>query len=106
MFQCRVLTLTFWQAASDLHPQFENKDKDDAIRATLKQIYEMTPIYFPDYVLEYFPKVMQQFIVSEQSKKPNERVANERMLIDSSNKQYKLWLKKRVDDDYQRFFGK
>ena len=76
------------------------------IRALLKQIYETTPIHFPDYVLEYFPKVMQQFIVFEQSKKPNERVSNERMSLDSSYKPYKLWLKKRVDDDYQRFYGK
>lgn len=60
-----------------------------------------TPIYFHDYVIEYFPKVMQDFFQKEQ-----QQVKQDTLYTDSSNKQYKMALKKRVEDDYKRFLGK
>jgi mediator of RNA polymerase II transcription subunit 23 len=84
--------------AFDLLPQYENKEKEDAIKSTLKQIFDTTPIYFHEHVIEHFPKVLQQFIVAEQSKKLSEKIN-----IDSSNKQYKSNLKKLVENDYKLF---
>jgi hypothetical protein len=77
--------------SSDLYP-LENKDKDDPIRAILRDIVKTTPIYFHDYVLQYFPKLIQEFFAKEQQH-----------LGDSSIKQYKAALKNKVDEDYKRF---
>jgi hypothetical protein len=77
--------------SSDLYP-LENKDKDDPIRAILREIVKTTPVYFHDYVLQYFPKLVQEFFAKEQQH-----------MGDSSIKQYKSALKMKVDEDYKRF---
>ena len=58
-----------------------------------------TPIHFHEHIVEHFPKVLQDFFNREQ------QLRNEHFYVDSSNKQYKLYLKRRVDEDYKRFLG-
>ncbi|CAF0729586.1 unnamed protein product [Brachionus calyciflorus] len=93
MVIARAIHLT----SSDLFP-FENKEKDDALRSLLRDIMQKTPIYFHDYTLEYFPKVIQDFFRKEQ-----QQLRPELFYTDSSNRQYKLALKKKVDEDLTRF---
>ncbi len=80
-----------------MHP-LENKDKDDALKSLLREIMKVTPIYFPDYVVEYFPKVLKDFFLQEQT-----QLRNERMYIDSSFVEYKNALRNKVNEDYSRF---
>jgi len=83
--------------SSDLFP-LENKEKDDALRSLLREIMKTTPIYFHSYAIDSFPKVIQDFFIKEQS-----QTNKETYHVDSSNKNYKLVLKKKVEDDYKRF---
>ena len=53
-----------------------------------------TPIYFHDYVLQHFPKIIQDYFIKEQQH-----------LGDSSNVQYKIALKMKVEEDWKRFLG-
>lgn len=76
----------------------ENKEKDEPLRSLLREIMQKTPIYFHDYVLEFFPKIIQDFFVKEQ-----QQMRPDTFYTDSSNKQYKLALKKKVDEDFSRF---
>jgi mediator of RNA polymerase II transcription subunit 23 len=92
-----VIARAIHMTASDLNPSFENKEKDDSLRTLLSEIMKITPIYFPDYMIAYFPKVIQQFFINEQNK------MNPNILVDSSNRSYKIALKKRVEDDYKQF---
>ena len=89
----RAILLT----STDLHP-LENKDKDDALKNLLNEIMKITPLYFPDQVIESFPKVLSEFFMKEQI-----NVKIERFYLDSSNVQYKNLLKNKVDEDYARF---
>jgi hypothetical protein len=81
--------------ASDMHP-LENKDKEDPVRSTLREIMKTTQVYFHDYVLQYFPRVLQEFFVKEQQQQHH-------IGDSSSNKQYKTQLRMKVDEDYKRF---
>lgn len=81
----------------------DNKDKEDILRTLLRDIIQKTPIYFHDYALEHFPKVIQEFFLKEQQQTRPETFRVE--YADSSNKQYKIALKKKVDEDYKRFLG-
>jgi hypothetical protein len=85
--------------ASDLFP-LENKEKDDALKSLLREIMKTTPIYFHSYVTDSFPKVIQDFFVKEQL-----QTKQETLYADSSNKNYKIYLKKKVEEDYKRFLG-
>ena len=80
----------------------ENKDKDDALKSLLRDIMKMTPIHFPDYVVQHFPKVLNDFFTSPEQI----QIKSERIYIDSSSIEYKIALKKKVDEDYARFIGK
>ncbi len=88
----RAIVLT----STDLHP-LENKDKDDALKTLLNEIMKNTPLFFPDHVLERFPKVLSDFFLKDQI-----AMKTERFYLDSSNIQYKQMLKSRVEDDYLR----
>jgi hypothetical protein len=57
----------------------------------------MTPIYFHDYTVKYFPKIMQDFFTKEQQQ--------QNCPGDASNRQIKMALKHKVDDDWKRFLG-
>ena len=85
--------------ASDLHP-LENKEKDESLRNLIKEIMRTTPIYFPDYIVDQFPKLLADFFSREQ-----QQLRNEPIYIDPSNRQYKVVLKKKVEEDYARFLG-
>lgn len=89
----RAIVLT----STDLHP-LENKDKDDALKTLLNEIMKNTPLYFPDHIVESFPKVLSDFF-----KKDQINLKNERFYLDSSNNQYKGLLSSKVDEDYKRF---
>jgi hypothetical protein len=78
----------------------ENKERDESLRYLLREIVKTTPIYFHDYVLNHFPKLIQEFFLKEQV-----QLRQELIYTDSSNKTYKLYLKKKVDEDYKRFLG-
>ena len=92
-----VIARAIHLTASDLHP-LENKDKDDAIRNLLRDVMKMTPIYFPDYVIQHFPKVVQDFFIQEQT-----QIRSERIYVDSSFVEYKNALRKKVEEDYIAF---
>ena len=83
-----------------MHP-LENKEKDDALRNLIKEIMRITPIYFPDYITEQFPKLLAEFFSREQ-----QQLRNDPFYLDPSNKQYKNLLKNKVQEDYTRFLGK
>lgn len=69
------------------------------LKSLLKDIYQKTPIFFHEYTLEHFPRVMQDFFKREQQIRP------ELIYTDSSNRQYKIALKNKVDEDVARFLG-
>jgi len=83
-----------------LHP-LENKEKDDALKNLLRDIMKATPIYFPDYVVQHFPKILYNFFTAPEQA----QIKSERIYIDSSFIEYKSALKKKVDEDYIRFVG-
>ncbi len=88
----RAIVLT----STDLHP-LENKDKDDALKTLLNEIMKNTPLFFPDHVIQKFPKVLNDFFLKDQI-----AVKTEKFYLDSSNIQYKQMLKSRVEEDYMR----
>ena len=57
-----------------------------------------TPLYFPDHMVEAFPKVLSDFFLKDQL-----AFKTERFWLNSSNIQYKQLLKQRVEEDYVRF---
>jgi hypothetical protein len=89
----RAIVLTSF----DLHP-LDNKDKDETLKNLLREIIKTTPLYFPDHVINCFPKVLYEFFAVEQ-----QQLKNERIYVDSSNKHYKMLLKKKIDEDYMKF---
>ena len=94
-----VIARAIHLTSSDLSP-LDNKDKEDALKNIFRDIMKITPIYFPDYMIQHFPKVMHDFFANEQV-----QIRNERIYIDSSFITYKNELKKKVDDDYKSFLG-
>lgn len=81
-----------------MHPKYEHKEKDDKLRTLLKSLLDATPFYLPSYVIESFPKFLNDFFTQEQ-RRP------ELILKDSSNQNNKATLKTRVDEDLKRFKG-
>ena len=61
------------------------------IKNLLRDIVQKTPLFFHDHTLEHFPKVMQDFFNRDNQKEP--------FYTDASNNQYKIALKKKVDED-------
>ena len=60
----------------------------------------MTPLHFPDAVIETFPKVFAEFFAKDQA-----QFKLDRFWLDSSNQQYKSLLKQKVDADYASLLG-
>jgi hypothetical protein len=92
-----VFICLFYYLAHDPNP-LDNKEKEENFKGLFREIIQKTPIYFQDYALEHFPRVIQEFFHKEQ-----QQVRVETIYADPSNKQYKLALKKKVDEDYRRF---
>ena len=59
---------------------------------------KVTPVYFPDHMIQNFPKVLNDYFTKDQI-----QMKNERFYLDSSNMQYKSMLKQKVNEDYARF---
>lgn len=70
------------------------------LKNLLKDIVQKTPIFFHEYTLQYFPRVIQDFLKREQQMRPD------LFYTDSSNRQYKMALKNKIDEDVARFLGK
>lgn len=88
-----LVARAFQFTSSDTYP-LDNKDREEPVRVVLREVSKATPIHFHDHVLQYFPKFMQDFLQKEQQ---------QHMIGDSSNKQYKAALSRKVEEDYKKF---
>lgn len=102
MIKAKILIyIIFYDFQKAQDPAPYDKDKEENFRGLLRDIFQKTPIYIHDYVSEHFPKIIQEWYAKEL---PQERRVDT-IYTDSSNKQYKMALKKKVDEDYRRFLG-
>ena len=79
--------------ASDLHPKYDHKERDEILQGFLKHLLDTTPIYFPANVVQAFPKMLQIYFQSRID------------LKDPSSSANRTILQRSIDEDLKRFRG-